>query len=114
MANDIAGHPDTTGRPICYPDESPEKDNCLMPDQNRIDPTAAPAAPAVSPTGIPVLPPKFVPYGLAVLTVLGALAAAPTLGLSLIPVGVAQGAMLGALILGPLLGVASPGLRKQG
>lgn len=69
--------------------------------------------PEVSPTGAPVIPAKYVPHGLAVLAVLGAVAAAPTMGISLIPVAVAHGAMLAALILGPLLGVVSPGLRKK-
>lgn len=69
--------------------------------------------PEASPTGTAVIPPKYVPHALAVLSVLGAVAAAPTMGLSFIPAGVAGGALLLSVILGSLLGVASPGLRKK-
>jgi hypothetical protein len=79
--------------------------------ENRIDPVAAPPA-AVSPTGTPLIPARFVPHALALLGVLGAVASLPTLGISLIPLAICHGALVGTLILGPILGVASPGLRK--
>lgn len=99
-------------KPYCYPDQSPEKDNCTMPDAQP-DMKPAVSTPAPSPTGTPVLPPRLVPYGVALLGILGGIAALPTLGISLLPVALTQGALVGVLVLGPLLGMASPGLRKK-
>lgn len=79
--------------------------------ENRIENTT-PAVSDVSPTGKPVLPPHLVPYGVVLISVLGGIAALPTMGISLLPVAVTQGALVATLILGPLLGMASPGLRK--
>lgn len=68
-----------------------------------------PAAP-VSPTGQPLVPPRLVPYGLALLAAIGAVAlSAPELGLG---DRVQRILELVALVLGTVLGVASPGLRR--
>lgn len=101
----------TAPRPYCYPDENPQTENCIAMPENRIDPTAAPA---VSPTGAPLIPVKAVPYVVAAITVLGTVGALPTMGISLIPVAICNGCLAAAAILGALAGVASPGLRKQG
>lgn len=86
-----------------------------MSEQTPTDPVAVPipptpAAPAVSPTGAPLLPPKLVPYALYVATVAVAVTMAPDLGITL------PAAVLGAAkfltLLATLFGLASPGVRK--
>lgn len=86
-----------------------------MTDPNRIDPLAPPPKPdaEASPTGAPLLPPKYVPHAIAILTALGGIAALPTMGVTLIPVGICHAALVATIVLAPLLGVASPGLRKK-
>jgi hypothetical protein len=69
---------------------------------NRIDPTAAP-----SPTGIPIVSPKVVPWILAVVGIAAvAMQALPehTIGYKV---------AAGIVALGALFGVASPGLRTK-
>lgn len=71
------------------------------------------STPAVSPTGEPLIPPKYNKYIVAGFAALGGLAAAPTLGLSLIPIGVANAALLICVVLGPVFGISSAGIRKS-
>lgn len=85
--------------------------------ENRIEQTtpataANSAAPAVSPTGKPLLPPKLVPYaatlvGAAVITL-----AVPQLGLIAVPAAVLGSAKI-VLGLGVIFGILSPGGRKS-
>ncbi len=89
-------------------DASPAEWRAAMEDQK----PAAVVAPAASPTGTPLVPARFVPYGMALFGILTALASLPTLGIGIIPLAVCNGMGVGAVILGILLGVASPGLRK--
>ncbi len=71
---------------------------------NRIDPLAPPLA--VSPTGIPVINPKAIPWLVAVVAAAG-------LGLEMLPSHTLGYKICGLVVLvGGLVGIASPGLRK--
>lgn len=74
------------------------------------DPTPE-VAPAVSPTGAPVLPTKVVPYALYVVGIAAAITMAPDMGILLFP-AVAISAAKFVVLLGTLFGIASPGQRK--
>lgn len=68
-------------------------------------------APEVSPTGKALVPPKLVPYVVALVGVAAALVAAPMAGIHL-PAIVTNVAAL-VVLLAPVFGVASPGLRGK-
>lgn len=70
---------------------------------NRIDPTAAPT----SPTGQPILPPKAVPWLIALV------GAAWTATEVLPPHTIAYKVAWGIAGIGALLGIASPGMRRK-
>lgn len=70
-----------------------------------------PEAPAVSPTGAPVLPPKAVPYILYVVTIAAGITMAPDAGVAFFPAAVLSGAKF-VVLLGTLFGIISPGGRK--
>jgi hypothetical protein len=97
--------PDLPPKPLF---DAPDGTSPLQP----MEPQMPDETPAVSPTGTPLLPPKAVPYAVAVVGAAALLVAAPELGLPfVIPMAIVGIAKI-VVALGALLGIVSPGLRK--